>query len=107
MIPDSEDLGQGYISSAGSGEVFGPLSVDYPRGPGDDVASIEIPDVTQTFQQVSSSFRNAADAIDHLHIPYHPVNQNSNSFAHTLLIKANLTSPLPPVWTPGWDHILY
>ena len=107
LIPNSADIGEGYISKAGSGEVFGPLHIDWPRKPGDDVAFVEVPDVKQAFQQVRASFMNAAQTIDDLHIPYHPVSQNSNSFAHTLLVKANLYSPPPPVLTPGWDHILY
>jgi RHS repeat-associated protein len=109
----------GYLTESGSGTPFLPAvpaspgnpgrraAPDYPSGPGDDVASVTVPNVLHSFNQVISDFTNAAHHIEQLRLPYGPVHQNSNSFAHTLIVKSNLLSPTPPVWAPGWDNILY
>jgi hypothetical protein len=97
----SDDLGCGYITEAGTGQPYVPGGPDYPKGPNDDVASVTVPDVYQSFIYLLGGFEADAHHIEDLHLPYHPVSQNSNSFAHTLLVKENLVSPSPPVWAPG------
>jgi RHS repeat-associated protein len=103
----SDDLGCGYLTEAGSGDLYAPGRADYPKEPGDNVASVTVPDVRQSLIELLSGFEADARQIEDLHLPYHPISQNSNSFAHTLLVKENLVSPSPPVWSPGWDKILY
>jgi RHS repeat-associated protein len=103
----SDDLGCGYITEAGSGQPYVPGGPDYPKSPNDNVASVTVPDVHQSFMYLLAGFEADAHHIRDLHIPYQPVSQNSNSFAHTLLVKEGLTAPSPPVWAPGWDKILY
>ena len=107
IVPDSQDMGYGSITSAGSDQPFVPGGADYPTKPGDDVASLTLPGVAQSFRAVEAALEKAALTIDGMHIPYHPASQNSNSFADTLLVKANLPAPTPPAWSPGWGHILY
>jgi RHS repeat-associated protein len=106
-VGSSDDLGCGYLTEAGSGQPYGPGGPDYPREPGDDVASVVVPDVQKSFFELIAGFETDANNIESLHLPYQPVSQNSNSFAHTLLVKERLSAPSPPVWSPGWDKILY
>jgi RHS repeat-associated protein len=103
----NEDLGCGYITEAGSAAIYGPGAIDYPKHQGDDVASLIVPDVHQSFIALLAGFEADANTIESLHLPYHPASQNSNSFAYTLLAKEHLDRPAPPVWSPGWDKILY
>ena len=106
-VPNAHDMGYGYITSAGSDQPFRPGAADYPKEQGDDVAHMTLQEIPQDFQKVVGDFKKAAQTIDGLRLPYHPITQNSNSFAHTLLVKANIATPDPPVWSPGWGHILY
>jgi len=105
--------GFGNLTSAGSGTPFlpgapgRPAAPDFPSKPGDDVASLQVPNVSRSFDQLVSDFKNASQHIDDLHLEYRPVHQNSNSFAHTLLVKSGSISPEPPVWAPGWSNVLY
>jgi len=113
LVSKSADLGFGYLTSAGSGQPFlpggpnRPPAADYPSGPNDDVANFQVPNPLLSYDQVIESFTNSAHKIDSLQLQYHPISQNSNSFAHTLIIKANLISPEPSFYVPGWDEILY
>jgi hypothetical protein len=107
LVGRNTDLGFGYITSHGSNRDFVRGGPDFPAGPNDDVASMSVPNILQTFDQIRASFVNASQRIDGLRIAYHPVSQNSNSFAHTLIVKANLVAPDPSVWAPGWENILY
>ena len=106
-VEANDNLGCGYLTDAGSGETYEAGHADYPKYPTDNVAIVSVTNVSASYSQVTSSFRQSAQHIERLHLYYHPVSQNSNSFAHTLLLKAHLIPPTPPVWVPGWDHILY
>ncbi|MBZ5634919.1 MAG: hypothetical protein LAO55_17495 [Acidobacteriia bacterium] len=99
--------GFGYLTKAGSGTTFDTNFKDYPKGPSDDVASMQVPSGTLSYDAAINNFNAAASTIENLHLPYLPIRQNSNSFAHTILEKSGLVSPPTPVWAPGWDHILY
>jgi hypothetical protein len=107
LVGRNTDLGFGYITSHGSNQNFVRGAPDFPEGSKDDVASMTIPNILQTFDQIRASFVTASQRIDSLRTAYHPVSQNSNSFAHTLIVKANLIAPDPSVWAPGWENILY
>jgi YD repeat-containing protein len=86
--------GFGTLTSAGSGTPFlpgtaaRPAAPDFPSKPGDDVASVQVPNVLSSFSEIVSDFKNVARHIDDLRLEYRPVHQNSNSFAHTLLVKS-------------------
>ena len=106
-VDPSTDLGCGYLTKSGSGLPYAPGGPDYPSGPNDNVATVSVPNVVQSYNQVITKFTTAAQHIEDLHLPYQPISQNSNSFAHTLLVKSDLISPSPPVWAPGWEKVLY
>jgi len=116
----SRDLaGAGYKEQLGFGELTtgGCIDVpwtaltgcDFPQpgNPNDDVAQMKIPVVSLGADTLLVQLTSAAHYIDTLMLPYHPISQNSNSFVHTLIKKAGLGDPSPPVNVPGWDHILY
>jgi hypothetical protein len=97
----------GYVTSSGSGGVFGPGSKDYPNSSNSDVAMMNVPAFGQSFGALYGDFEADATKIDNLRIPYTPLGQNSNAFAYTLLLKNNLIPPSPPVWAPGWGVSLF
>jgi RHS repeat-associated protein len=97
----------GHLTEDGSNVPFLPGAIDYPKGPGDNVAQIGVPTLrNDSYNSLQSVFKNAADKIEHEHLAYDPVVQNSNAFAYTLLWYASLLAPEPPVWAPGWGNLL-
>ena len=97
----------GHLTEDGSNVPFLPGAIDYPKGPGDNVAQMGITTLrNDSYNSLQGAFKNAADGIERMHLPYDPVVQNSNAFAYTLLVYASLLAPEPPVWTPGWGDLL-
>ena len=111
-VGPNEDLGFGPLTTGGCVDVpwTAATNCDFPH-PGDpnaDAANLNVPAIGfGTDDTVIAQLVGAAHYVDSLNLPYHPVTQNSNSFIHTLISKANLGNPSPPVHVPGWDHILY
>ena len=107
-VPKGKNLGWGYLTDSGSGRIFDSSSPDFPNGPNSDVAHFDVDPGTKSFAELYMGFMQVAEHIESLHLPYHPVRQNSNSFVKTELVKNGLSAPRrPPVWAPGWNHILY
>jgi hypothetical protein len=88
-----KDMDYGYISDAGSGRLYDSTWVDYYPHSLMDNAGYSVPVGSESFSQLYVGFMKAATYIDSLHITYHPVRQNSNSFAKTLLVKNGLPAP--------------
>ena len=100
--------GHGYLTEAGSGQVFDSSFPDYPTKPEDDVAHISVSVPLKPYEVLRQEFQEMADHIESLRVPYHGIKgPNSNSFVKTLIVKNGLMAPIPPVWAPGWDHTIY
>ena len=105
----------GINTEADCGDVtptYGPFTsntIDYPGvNNNDDVAEMNIPVIgAQSYSSLLLSFKSTSDIIGGLRVPYTPAGENCNAFSYTLLRNANLMTPTPPVWAPGWGTLLY